>query len=61
MPRNCIIKGTVTLFKNVGYLPIERRSEKYGETLSDDSVGLTENPAEMMHQFFELKLQEKNK
>ena len=33
----------------------------YQETLSDDLVGLTENTAEIIYEFFELKLQQKNK
>lgn len=33
----------------------------YGETVSDDLVGFTENAAQMMYEFFELKLQRKNK
>ena len=56
------MEGTVTFFRNVGYLPVERRCEKYiWEILPDDLVGLTENAAAMMYDFFDLKLQGKDK
>ena len=62
IPTNCILEGTFRHFKNVGYLPVEKRSEKYiGETLSDELVGLTESAAEMMYEFLELQLQGKKK